>query len=103
MPTYNYKCNKCDFEFAVFQSMNDNKITDCADCKAEDSVKRIITGGTGLIFKGDGFYITDYKKNRNTKEENKEEKMPESSKKENKSSKKENKSSKKENKGKENE
>ena len=84
MPTYNYKCGKCDVEFSAFQSMNEKKIIDCIKCDTENSVKRIITGGTGLIFKGDGFYITDYKKNRNIKEENKKEEKSQNNKKESK-------------------
>ena len=64
MPTYSYKCAKCDIEFDFFQGINDEKLTDCLKCKSEKSVNRLITGGTGMIFKGDGFYITDYKKNK---------------------------------------
>ena len=60
MPTYNYKCAECDTEFEIFQSINDDNLTDCIKCKSKKSVNRLITGGTGMIFKGDGFYITDY-------------------------------------------
>ena len=60
MPTYNYKCNNCDATFSIFQKMNDNPILKCQNCNG--SVKRIISGGSGMIFKGDGFYITDYAK-----------------------------------------
>ena len=82
MPTYNYKCFKCDIEFEVFQNINDDKIVDCIKCDAKKSVNRLITGGTGIIFKGDGFYITDYKKNK------KEEQKPKKDKKDNKKEKK---------------
>ena len=60
MPTYNYKCNHCGIEFSVFQSINDKSYTDCKEYNTKDSINRLITGGTGMIFKGDGFYLTDY-------------------------------------------
>tara|TARA_Y100001970_G_C14086918_1_gene777840 strand:- start:810 stop:1049 length:240 start_codon:yes stop_codon:yes gene_type:complete len=65
MPTYNYKCDKCEIEFSIFQSINDDRLNRCKQCGAYNSIYRIITGGTGMIFKGDGFYITDYSKNKN--------------------------------------
>ena len=68
MPTYNYKCNHCDVEFSVFQSINDKALTDCDKCDKLDSINRVITGGTGMIFKGDGFYLTDYAKKDNKKQ-----------------------------------
>ena len=86
MTTYNYKCVKCNIEFQVFQSINDDKITDCIECKSKKSINRLITGGTGMIFKGDGFYITDYKKNVET--ENKKEKKSKKNKEDNKKEKK---------------
>lgn len=61
MPTYEYACSKCGHRFEVFQSMRDDPITQCPECRKK-SVKRLIGGGAGLIFKGSGFYITDYKK-----------------------------------------
>ncbi|HEY0944796.1 MAG TPA: FmdB family zinc ribbon protein [Opitutaceae bacterium] len=60
MPTYDYACTECGHEFEAFQSMNDQPLTTCPACK-EPKVKRKIGGGAGLIFKGSGFYITDYK------------------------------------------
>ena len=60
MPTYEYLCPKCDHAFEQFQSMNDAPLKKCPKCK-KAGVKRLIGGGAGLIFKGSGFYITDYK------------------------------------------
>ena len=59
MPTYNYYCSDCDTHFSYFQKMSELPISNCENCGAK--VKRLITGGTGLIFKGAGFYLTDYK------------------------------------------
>ncbi len=61
MPTYEYKCLSCGHRFEIFQKMSDEPIKVCPECGGE--VKRLIGGGAGLIFKGSGFYITDYKKN----------------------------------------
>ena len=60
MPTYDYYCPKCDHEFEAFHSMKDEPVKTCPACKKR-SVKRRVGGGSGLIFKGTGFYITDYK------------------------------------------
>lgn len=60
MPTYEYACPKCGHQFEQFQSMKDAPLTKCPKCK-KTGVKRLIGGGAGLIFKGSGFYITDYK------------------------------------------
>jgi len=59
MPTYDYKCKKCGHRFEAFQRMTDEPLKECPECNGE--VQRLISGGTGLIFKGSGFYITDYK------------------------------------------
>lgn len=61
MPNYDYRCSTCDHVFEVFQKMNDPKLTDCPleDCSGE--VKRLLGTGGGLIFKGSGFYETDYR------------------------------------------
>jgi putative FmdB family regulatory protein len=61
MPTYEYACQKCGHEFEQFQSMRDEPLKKCPKCKKQ-SLKRLVGGGAGLIFKGTGFYITDYKK-----------------------------------------
>lgn len=61
MPTYEYACPKCGHQFEQFQSMRDEPLKQCPKCK-KSGVKRLVGGGAGLIFKGTGFYITDYKK-----------------------------------------
>ncbi|MBN1398036.1 MAG: zinc ribbon domain-containing protein [Bacteroidetes bacterium] len=61
MPTYEYRCKSCGYEFEEFQSMSDDKLVICPKC-AEPSLKRLMSSGAGLLFKGNGFYLTDYKK-----------------------------------------
>ncbi len=60
MPTYEYKCLKCKKKFDHFQSMTDKLLTKCIHCRGK--VERLIGAGAGIIFKGSGFYATDYKK-----------------------------------------
>ncbi len=60
MPTYDYQCEKCKHAFEVFQSMNDKLLRTCPECGGK--VKRLIGTGAGVIFKGSGFYETDYKR-----------------------------------------
>ncbi len=60
MPTYEYACRNCDHVFEVFQSMRDEPLKRCPQCK-KPTLKRLLGAGAGLIFKGSGFYITDYK------------------------------------------
>jgi putative FmdB family regulatory protein len=57
MPTYEYECKECGHGFEVFQAMSDQPIKECPECGKE--VRRLIFGGTGVIFKGSGFYVTD--------------------------------------------
>lgn len=67
MPTYEYYCLKCAQHFELFQSMSDQALTVCPQnlCRlkkwGKGKVKRMIGAGAGLIFKGSGFYITDYR------------------------------------------
>ena len=60
MPTYEYECQKCEHHFEVFQSIKDAPKKTCPKCKGR--VKRLVGTGAGLLFKGSGFYITDYRK-----------------------------------------
>ena len=60
MPTYEYRCPECGNEFEKFGKMSDPPVTECPNCQAE--AQRKISGGAGLLFKGSGFYITDYGK-----------------------------------------
>ncbi len=60
MPTYEYKCTACDFRFEAFQSIKEDPVKKCPTC-GEDKVERLISAGGGLLFKGSGFYITDYR------------------------------------------
>jgi len=59
MPTYEYECTKCGHRFERFQSMSDPPVKTCPECRGK--VKRLIGTGAGIIFKGEGFYITDYR------------------------------------------
>ena len=69
MPTYDYVCKICGHEFEAFHGMNVNPIKECPKCGSE--VERKISGGTGLVFKGSGFYITDYKNKKTPKDKEK--------------------------------
>ena len=60
MPTYEYVCNNCQHEFEQFQSMKARPIRKCPEC-GKLSVQRLIGAGAGIIFKGSGFYQTDYR------------------------------------------
>lgn len=60
MPTYDYECAKCGIKFEKFQKMTDEPLKKCPECGGK--VHRLIGSGGGIIFKGSGFYETDYKK-----------------------------------------
>ncbi len=62
MPTYEYKCDACGNEFEKFQPITSEPIKKCPKC-GKNKVRRLISAGGGLIFKGSGFYITDYRDN----------------------------------------
>jgi len=68
MPTYEYECSECGATFEVFQKITARPLTRCKECGAKGTVTRLIGAGAGLIFKGSGFYITDYKKKAATAE-----------------------------------
>lgn len=57
MPTYEYECTKCGNLFEKFQPITSKPVSTCPKCRGK--VKRLISGGSGLIFKGSGFYITE--------------------------------------------
>ena len=59
MPTYEYACTQCANRFEVFQSIKDDPIAHCDKCGGK--AKRLISAGAGIIFKGSGFYVNDYK------------------------------------------
>lgn len=63
MPTYEYECDACGHAFEKIQRMVDPAVRKCPKC-AKLKVRRIISGGSGVIFKGSGFYETDYKRKR---------------------------------------
>ena len=65
MPTYDYKCESCHDIFEFFQTMNDKPLAECTKCSGK--IRRLVSGGSGIIFKGTGFYKTDYVKT-NSKE-----------------------------------
>ena len=60
MPTYLYRCKSCQHEFEEFQRMSDDALKICPAC-TKHTLVRLFAGGTSLVFKGSGFYITDYK------------------------------------------
>ena len=74
MPTYEYGCNSCGEQFEVFQSITAEPISICQKC-GEPTAQRLISGGAGLLFKGSGFYITDYR-SKDYKEKAKSESAP---------------------------
>ncbi len=59
MPTYEYQCKDCGHRFDRFQSIKADPLTECEQC--DGVVERLISAGGGLLFKGSGFYITDYR------------------------------------------
>lgn len=77
MPTYEYRCKSCGYEFEEFQSISAEPLVICPQC-AEPTLKRLMSSGAGLLFKGSGFYLTDYKKSNVSNPSSKEEKKSES-------------------------
>jgi putative FmdB family regulatory protein len=60
MPTYDYRCDDCGHEFEEFQSIKARSLRKCPEC-GKNSLKRLLGTGAGIIFKGSGFYQTDYR------------------------------------------
>ena len=77
MPTYQYECEACGHEFEELQSMTEPKLTKCPKC-GKKKLARLIGSGAGMIFKGTGFYATDYKKKPASTINSKPETKPES-------------------------
>ena len=59
MPTYEYQCKKCNYRFEEFQNISEQPLTRCPQCGGR--VQRLIGAGAGLLFRGSGFYVTDYR------------------------------------------
>jgi len=59
MPTYDYRCENCNYQFETFQKMSEEPLKICPQCNG--IVRRLISPGNGFIFKGSGFYTTDYR------------------------------------------
>lgn len=68
MPTYDYECAHCGHKFEAFQKITDKPFEECPKCGKK--IKRLIGAGSGIIFKGSGFYTTDYRKGAPPKEDN---------------------------------
>lgn len=60
MPTYDYQCDACDHKFEAFQSISEEPLTKCPKCKKK-KLRRLFGAGAAIMFKGSGFYITDYR------------------------------------------
>ncbi len=60
MPTYDYQCDACNHTFETFQGINDDKLKKCPECK-KNKLRRLLGTGAAVVFKGSGFYQTDYR------------------------------------------
>ena len=76
MPTYAYRCSACGNEFEEFQRMSEDPLVTCPSC-GKETLARIMGTGSGVIFKGSGFYLTDYKREPEKKTEKKADKPAE--------------------------
>lgn len=72
MPNYDYRCEKCGNVFEIFQKMSDPKLETCPEQGCNGQVKRLLGTGAGVIFKGSGFYQTDYRSDSYKKGESKD-------------------------------
>jgi putative FmdB family regulatory protein len=68
MPTYQYECENCEYSFEQSQSMTEKRLSKCPKC-GKNKLARLIGSGSGIIFKGSGFYETDYKQKGSAKVE----------------------------------
>jgi putative FmdB family regulatory protein len=84
MPTYDYECEACEHAFEAFQGINDDRLKKCPSC-GKPKLRRLIGAGAGLVFKGSGFYITDYRSDSYKKAASKETSKSESKKSDSKS------------------
>lgn len=73
MPTYDYVCDACGHAFEEWQSFNDAELTTCPKCKKK-KLRRLIGNGAAIVFKGSGFYETDYNRSADYQKAVKEEK-----------------------------
>ncbi len=74
MPTYDYECTHCKHTFEASQKMTDKYLEKCPKCG--EKVRRLISAGAGIIFKGSGFYATDYRKKSKSEKEKKDAPCP---------------------------
>ncbi len=72
MPTYEYECKHCRYKFEAFQKITDKPLENCPKCN--NKLRKIIGLGLGIIFKGTGFYATDYRKKTPPKADSKQSK-----------------------------
>lgn len=72
MPTYDYKCISCEHVFEIFHAMEDTSSISCVECSKPS--QKMIGAGLGVIYKGSGFYTTDYNRSQDYKEATKKEK-----------------------------
>lgn len=71
MPTYDYVCDGCDHRFELFQKFDEKQKRTCSEC-GEKKLRRLIGSGGGIIFKGSGFYETDYRSSEYKKQQKEE-------------------------------
>ena len=67
MPSYDYECKECGHEFEAFQTMSEEALTECPSC-GQGSLRRLIGGGMGIIFRGSGFYVNDSRASKSSSE-----------------------------------
>jgi len=74
VPTYDYECTHCKHKFEAFQKMTEAALSECPECNHK--LRRLIGKGSGIIFKGPGFYATDYRKKIPPAQDNKQDACP---------------------------